>query len=545
MIKKALKISIFLTFLAFGGHEVAFAQSGYTPGNLKGYAWSSNIGWISLNCLDGSTTGGSVCGTGTGQSNYSVNVNPTTGAFSGYAWSSNIGWLSFQSSDVTSQCGTVASLNLTTNKVSGWGRFLSGSTTSGWDGCINMGTTGTTTPAYAVKYVTSATPNLIDYAWGSDVVGWVIFRGTLTLGGPSVDLKVNYSGTTNDGPVTIPSAGATVRLSWTTNNVTSCTSTGTGTGTGLGAIASPSQSEWSSTTPTPTTGATVSVPVATNSTGATIAHVYTLTCTNGTTTASDNVVVNVLASNAPYLSLLVNGSTGPITVDSGTAVRLTYTTQNITPNTCLKTASPAYTSWTTNTPTTSPVNVIPSSFTSSTNTSVTASFDTAPLTATQVFSITSCNPVAGGSPLTASVTVNVASPSCEVAPTPYVYSAPTGGTSISSTQYYGVIWRHTGTVRNTILSISPGSSGGFTPSIVAGTDGSSSTTLTSTHTNVGIRVTGTSPSSVVGPFTVSATTSSGTPVITCTPATFTIGPAGTGTSSGGSSPVRRPPWIEF
>ncbi len=538
--KKALKISFILAILAFGGARFASAQTTYTPGNLHGWAWSSNIGWISLNCMEGSTTGASVCGTGTGQSNYSVSVNPTTGAFSGYAWSSNIGWLSFQTGDVTSQCGTVASLNTSTNKVSGWGRFLSGSTTAGWDGCVNMGTTGTTTPGYAVKYVTSGSPNLVDYAWGSDVVGWMAFYGNLSLGAPSVDLKVNHSGITSDGPVTIASGGATVRLSWTTNNVTSCSG-----GTTLGASATPSQSEWSSTTPTPTTGATVSVPVASNSTSSTVAHTYTIRCSNGTTTVSDSVVVNVTSAIAPYLQLLVNGSAGPITVDSGTPVRLTYTTGNIVANTCLKTASPAYTSWTTNTPATTPTNVIPSTFTSSSSTPVTASFDTAPLTATQVFSITSCAPTTGGTPLTASVTVNVAAPSCEVAPMPYTYSAPAGSTTINATQYYGVIWRHTGTVRNTILSISPGSSGGFTPAIVAGTDGSTSTTLTATHTNVGIKITGTSPTASVGPFTVSATTASGTPVITCTPATFNIGPAGTGTSAGGSTPTRRPPWIEF
>ncbi len=534
--KKALKISIFLAILILGGIKFASAQSTYTPGNLHGWVWSSNIGWISLNCAEGGATGGSVCASGSTGSNYSVSVNPTTGVFSGYAWSSNIGWLSFEPGDVTSQCGTpvatLATSGSSANTVSGWARFLTGSTTSGWDGCVKFSGTG-----YGVTYSASATPNLTGYSWGSDVVGWMMWRGTLSLGAPAVDLKINDSGVISDGPLTMPSSGGTAQLTWTTNNVTSCT------GTGLGASATPTQTDWSSFTLTPTTGATVTINVAPNTGTSTVSHVYMLKCTNGTTVVTDAVTVNVTSATAPYLELLANGSTGPITVDSGSIVRLTYTTANIQPNTCLKTASVSYPSWTTNTPATTPTNVIPSIYTSNTGTPITASFNTLPITGTTVFTIGSCSPVGGGTALSRSVTINVAPATCEVAPTPYVFAAPSGATTMDVTQYFGVIWHHTSSIPNTLISVTPGSSGGYTPTFVAGTDSSASTTLTATHTNVGIKVTGASPSASVGPFTVNASTTSG-PSITCTPGTFTIGPAGSGAGTGSSS-SQHPPWIEF
>ncbi|MCX7589931.1 MAG: hypothetical protein N2Z85_03285 [Patescibacteria group bacterium] len=57
-------------------------------GNLSGWAWNDNYGWISF------------CG-GQGNSNcpgstiYQVKINPTTGDFSNYAWNDLLGWISF------------------------------------------------------------------------------------------------------------------------------------------------------------------------------------------------------------------------------------------------------------------------------------------------------------------------------------------------------------------------------------------------------------------------------------------------------------------
>ncbi len=65
-------------------------------GNLSGWAWSDNYGWISFSCKTGGSSGEDICTT----SNYGVKVATTTtasyqaGEFDGYAWSENIGWIS-------------------------------------------------------------------------------------------------------------------------------------------------------------------------------------------------------------------------------------------------------------------------------------------------------------------------------------------------------------------------------------------------------------------------------------------------------------------
>ncbi|RKZ75026.1 MAG: hypothetical protein DRR19_29635 [Candidatus Parabeggiatoa sp. nov. 1] len=50
-------------------------------GNLSGYAWSPQVGWINFNSRD-----------------RRVSIDRTTGEFNGYAWSGNIGWIHFNNS---------------------------------------------------------------------------------------------------------------------------------------------------------------------------------------------------------------------------------------------------------------------------------------------------------------------------------------------------------------------------------------------------------------------------------------------------------------
>jgi len=57
---------------AFADMPKAYAATS----SLIGWAWSSNIGWISFNSANVDSGGGS----------YSVNIDTKTGAFSGYAW---------------------------------------------------------------------------------------------------------------------------------------------------------------------------------------------------------------------------------------------------------------------------------------------------------------------------------------------------------------------------------------------------------------------------------------------------------------------------
>lgn len=178
---------------------------------ITGYAWSSNIGWISfssLNCDSVDQGGGSPpdgladpsppaplgCPSeGTAISPYNTFIDSKTGDLSGYAWSPNLGWLSVNRSevgdppleDIAGLNPPLARLNLKTNILSGWARFCSvfesgcsgamrdNLQRGGWNGWVRMAGTG-----YAVERTSN---NLLQsFAWGSDhVVGWVRFLGTV------------------------------------------------------------------------------------------------------------------------------------------------------------------------------------------------------------------------------------------------------------------------------------------------------------------------------------------------------------------------------
>jgi hypothetical protein len=557
--KKLIAVAGFIVMACIGlyaQNAQAFTTTTTITGELHGYAWSSTTGWISLNCAEGSTTGGSICST----SDYKV-VRLSTGVISGQAWSANLGWLSFDTAQ-TSVCATGSTqtrLDFTgtnANKLVGWAIFMSGYSAGGWDGCMKLKSTGTE-PAYGVIYNSTATPNIIGNAWGSVVTGWVGFYGNYgtTVGG-AVDLKVNGV----DGPITVASGGGPATLSYTTSSgVTSCS------GTGLGATASPSQTDWSSTTVTPATGASVPITVPANTGSSTVTRTYTITCTNGTATSTDNVIVNVTASNAPFLDFKVNDTYGPITIDSGvTGVTLKWTTQNVQANTCVKSSSPAYTGWNTNTPATTPTNAIPSAYTSSTSTPVTATYATGILSTTQTFTISGCIPAGGGTALAAQTrTVNMYAPSCRVVGpvVPAVSASSTG--AVSGTVNFGVVWDHTGGVfYPATLSM------GSLPTGFSGSLGHTATSDCRDATSPAFKLTPTyttAPRSQCTGITVSGTVVSGTPsspnlnvtiganvspavsgVTSCTPAILEIVPPG-GTATGSTTPAgtRRAPWQEF
>jgi hypothetical protein len=139
------------------------AFSATPTATLQGYAWSSNIGWI---CFYDTATP-SNCGGAT------VNVN-SDNSLSGYAWSNNVGWISFNASD-TASCGSAATYNPSTGALSGWARALDGIDS---DGCISLSCSnsgGCSTANYGVVFPGNTTT---DFAWGSDVLGWISFWGS-------------------------------------------------------------------------------------------------------------------------------------------------------------------------------------------------------------------------------------------------------------------------------------------------------------------------------------------------------------------------------
>ncbi len=148
--------------------DAAEPSSAGSNHNLRGYAWSGNIGWLSFNCLNESTCS---------SADYGVNIDPSTGIFSGYAWSPVIGYVSFNVSD-TATCpggGGQARVNIANGFVSGWARALAGDRVNPgvWDGCINL--RGSTPVNYGVSVLVDS---LRGYAWGGENIGWLSFSGT-------------------------------------------------------------------------------------------------------------------------------------------------------------------------------------------------------------------------------------------------------------------------------------------------------------------------------------------------------------------------------
>lgn len=319
-------------------------------GNVTGYIWSSNVGWISLNCLEGSSSGTSVCSS----SPYSVNVVPNsttkTGLFSGYAWSPNVGWVSFNPSDVSScGIGMASSTNpgaqakidfstgtSTSGHVSGWARVLSATASTGWDGCMSLRGSN-----YGVTYVATSTSNNLagptsnpSYAWGGSTMGWVSFAyANVNFSAPTVSLSVSSP--------TLTSAGGTDSLSWTTANLstTACT-------------ASSSLGDWYG--PKASGGGSDLLTFAPNTTTSTITHTYSLGCTGITGLAATSTPVTITiapgaSSTTSSLVFLANNAgaatSTPLNISSGDSVTLTWQLQNINHGSCSGTSSGSFSGW--------------------------------------------------------------------------------------------------------------------------------------------------------------------------------------------------------
>ncbi|MFA6459018.1 MAG: hypothetical protein WCV79_01300 [Candidatus Paceibacterota bacterium] len=160
-------------------------------GNVYGWAWSSNTGYINLNCSQvapGASPTPTPSSTGCSRSNYKVIVANTTGDvadITGYAWSNSIGWLSFNEADI-SDCpsATKAQLDFKTGEVTGWARFLTPkanpAVAGGWDGCMRLSGSNHTSPDLTTDNggvtMNPKTGVFRGFAWAGDVVGWVNFN---------------------------------------------------------------------------------------------------------------------------------------------------------------------------------------------------------------------------------------------------------------------------------------------------------------------------------------------------------------------------------
>ncbi|MDO8524574.1 MAG: hypothetical protein Q7R99_03020 [bacterium] len=185
--KRYLFLLLFVGVILFAGfllykNQTKIVEAGAGQ-NVSGFAWSSNLGWISFN----NTSGG-------GGNNYGVNIvdNGNTGLFSGYAWSSSAGWIDFNPPDLAncpdapSPCQR-ATVDKITGQVSGWAKIL---TTNDW---VRLRKTGANAFGVSISKATGTEGDFLGWAWGGETAGWMSFNCSQAETGsicPSANYKV-------------------------------------------------------------------------------------------------------------------------------------------------------------------------------------------------------------------------------------------------------------------------------------------------------------------------------------------------------------------
>ncbi|HEU5114565.1 MAG TPA: hypothetical protein VFT82_02245 [Candidatus Paceibacterota bacterium] len=291
--------STFLGLLAaLAAYAMPSIASAGTEHNLTGYAWSSNIGWISLNCTNDNTCAAS---------DYGVNRN-ADGTLTGYAWSSAIGWIQFGGlSGFPTGSGTSAvNAQMSGSNVIGWVKAIAADG-QGWDGWISLSGTN-----YSV---TLSSLSFAGYAWGGTNVGWISFScsndnscgtsnyGVVLNGDATLDVQSGGSSIVNQSAVpygTIPT------FIWTLTNLpsgTSCTVSKTSTG---------------GTSFTTVSGITTSGNTTGNAlTNAT--YTYQIQCVNGANTLLTHQVSFTVAPQPPGFDIGSSDSVGIQVLNSGSA----------------------------------------------------------------------------------------------------------------------------------------------------------------------------------------------------------------------------------
>lgn len=155
---------LFLVLIINGSDQANAAVCGYH--DIYGWAWSSNIGWISLSCRN----------TGSATQNYGLDVDFVNHTIAGFAWSDNVGWICFGLACTgTPQIDLPLRANYDedTGAVSGWAKILS----LGDDGWLRL-RGGSAPNDYGITKNPDGT--LSGFAWnGWDIpglgIGWVRF----------------------------------------------------------------------------------------------------------------------------------------------------------------------------------------------------------------------------------------------------------------------------------------------------------------------------------------------------------------------------------
>lgn len=189
----SISIVFSLSVASFIGSKIGFAShtaSLCQNHDLTGYAWSDNIGWISISCKNSGNEH---------IVNYGID-KAQNGDLSGYAWSDNIGWINFNPAGPYPSAPNHGA-KITGNSVKGWGRALSFD--GGWDGWINFN------PQKGGVILNTSSNDFEGYAWGGDdndseaVIGWISFNcKNGGINGANICASFDYKvSLTNSSPV--------------------------------------------------------------------------------------------------------------------------------------------------------------------------------------------------------------------------------------------------------------------------------------------------------------------------------------------------------
>jgi len=169
----AFGLSFSIVYYEFGFRQNIKISNADASNNVSGFAWSSNIGWVSFNCTNDNTCD-------TPNHNYGVSIDPVTGNFSGYAWSPSVGWIDFApTSGYPAVPNIGAHYNSATGVVTGWAKIL----TLGANGWLKMSDDSVTVWNGKGVKINSTTGDLSGYAWNGNAtsdtqsgIGWLSFN---------------------------------------------------------------------------------------------------------------------------------------------------------------------------------------------------------------------------------------------------------------------------------------------------------------------------------------------------------------------------------
>ena len=185
------KIFLALVIL-IGISAISFNVEAGSNDNVRDWLWAgsdTNFGWISTNNI-----------TGGGNVNYGLNIPANDGNVTGYAWSENLGWINFEPEGPYPAAPNY-SVKRVGNKLEGWARIVSIQTASsignsgGWLGWIKMSGTVQVGGYYGVT-ITPSSGQLKGYAW-SDELGWIDFSRAQT--NPTVTHHLNICNICSSG----------------------------------------------------------------------------------------------------------------------------------------------------------------------------------------------------------------------------------------------------------------------------------------------------------------------------------------------------------